>query len=122
MELESGRPLGRSPGSIILVPSIQLGQQIIQESLKLSFGTKVKSAISLTEVDSIEQELKLGCDILITTPEILVNYVNENGFVFENAKYLVFYNVAKRFRYREMFETIMEYNWESIESEFWSVS
>merc|ERR1711915_328888 len=94
METEADAQIGsssQSPQCIIITPTRELAIQIHNEARKFSQGSMVKSVVTYggTSVNYQATQLTKGCNILVSTPGRLIDYVEKGRISFSDLKFLV---------------------------------
>ena len=81
----------QSPQCVVITPTRELAIQIHNEARKFSQGSIVKSVVTYggTSVNYQATQLTKGCNILVSTPGRLMDYVEKGRISFSDLKFLV---------------------------------
>jgi len=87
---KTGAPT-QSPQCVVITPTRELAIQIHNEARKFSQGSMIKSVVTYggTSVNYQATQLTKGCNVLVSTPGRLLDYVEKGRISFSDLKFLV---------------------------------
>jgi len=80
---------GAGPQCIVITPTRKLAVQVYTEACRFACGSMVKNVVAYDGTITPVNQLQRGCNILIATPDMLLDLLEKRGVSLTNCKYLV---------------------------------